>query len=80
VSIWNRPDWMTETQYRILKGLSEPEILSVQSPAIIAFNLDKSSTWIQQQLADLVERGLVEKVEKGKYRITDAGRAELAEQ
>ena len=71
---------MTETQYPILKGLSEPEILSVQSPAIIAFNLDKSSTWIQQQLGDLVERGLVERVEKGKYRITDAGRAALAEQ
>ena len=70
---------MTETQYHILKGLSEPEKLSVQSPAIIAFNLDKSSTWIQQQLGDLVERGLVERVEKGKYRITDAGRAELAD-
>ena len=70
---------MTETQYRILKGLSEPDILAVQSPAIIAFNLDKSSTWIQQQLADLVERGLVERVAKGKYRITDAGRAELAD-
>jgi predicted transcriptional regulator of viral defense system len=70
---------MTETQYRILKGLSEPEVFQVQSPAIIAFNLDKSSTWIQQQLSELVDRGLVERVEKGKYRITDAGRAELAD-
>ena len=70
---------MTKTQWRILKGLDEPQILTVQTPAIIAFNLDISKTWANQQLAELVEQGYVEKVEKGKYRITDAGRTEITE-
>ena len=70
---------MTQTQWRILKALDEPEILQVQTPAIIAFNLDISKTWANQQLLELVDEGLVEKVAKGKYRITDAGRAKIAE-
>jgi len=70
---------MTQTQWRILKGLAEPEILQVQTPAIIAFNLDISKTWANQQLAELVEKGHVEKVAKGKYRITDSGRREITE-
>ena len=70
---------MSQTQWRILKALDEPEMLEVQTPAVIAFNLDISSTWANQQLATLVDQGLVEKVEKGKYRITPAGRREVTE-
>ena len=51
----------------------------MQTPAIIAFNLDISKAWANQQLAELVEKGHVEKVAKGKYRITDSGRREITE-
>jgi predicted transcriptional regulator of viral defense system len=71
---------MTKTQYRILEALAEAEILAVQSPAIVAYNLDISRNWANQQLSELTERELVERVDTGKYRITDAGRAELADQ
>jgi predicted transcriptional regulator len=68
---------MTKTQWRILKALDEPDMLEVQTPSVIAFNLDISQTWVNQQLSELVDQSLVEKVEKGKYRITDAGRREI---
>jgi Mn-dependent DtxR family transcriptional regulator len=68
---------MTKTQWRILKALDEPDMLEVQTPSVIAFNLDISQTWVNQQLSELVDQSLVEKVEKGKYRITEAGRREI---
>ncbi|RAW44096.1 transcriptional regulator [Halorubrum sp. 48-1-W] len=70
---------MSRTDYRILEALADAEILAVQSPAIVAFNLDITREWASQRLGELGERGLVEKVADGKYRITDAGRAEVTE-
>ena len=77
--LWDRPDWMSKSQYRILEALADAEILAVQSPALIAYNLDLSRQHVSRSLRALVDRGLVEKVDTGKYRITEAGRAEVTE-
>jgi len=68
---------MSKSQYRILEALADAEILAVQSPSLIALNLDLSRQHVSRSLAELVERGLVEKVDTGKYRITEAGRDEV---
>lgn len=68
---------MSKSQYRILEALADAEILAVQSPSLIALNLDFSRQHVSRSLAELVERDLVEKVDTGKYRITQAGRAEV---
>ena len=68
---------MSKSQYRILEALADAEILAVQSPSLIALNLDLSRQHVSRSLAELVERDLVEKVDTGKYRITQAGRAEV---
>lgn len=79
MEIWDLPDDMTETDYRILTGLADAEELPVQSPAVIAKNLGKARPYVSERLGVLVEQGLVEKIEDGYYRITDAGRARLTE-
>jgi hypothetical protein len=38
----------------------------------------RSNSWARNSLRRLVQGGLVEKVERGKYRVTDAGRKKLA--
>jgi len=68
---------MSKSQYRILEALADAEILAVQSPSLIALNLDLSRQHVSRSLVELVERDLVEKVDTGKYRITQAGRDEV---
>lgn len=68
---------MSKSQYRILEALADAEILAVQSPSLIALNLDLSRQHVSRSLVELVDRGLVEKVDTGKYRITSAGRDEV---
>jgi predicted transcriptional regulator len=68
---------MSKSQYRILEALADAEILAVQTPSIIALNLDLSRQHVSRSLSELVDRGLVEKVDTGKYRITSAGRDEV---
>jgi Mn-dependent DtxR family transcriptional regulator len=70
---------MTETDYRILSGLDDAEELPVQSPAVLAKNIGKSRPYVSTRLSRLVDRGLVEKVEDGYYRITPRGRQKLTE-
>jgi len=77
VEIWDLPDWMTKTDYRILDGLADANVLAIQSPAVIAKNLGISRQYASRRLGELVDRGLVEKVEGGYYRITAAGKREL---
>jgi hypothetical protein len=38
----------------------------------------QANSWTRNSLRRLVQGGLVEKVERGKYRVTDAGRKKLA--
>ena len=77
MTIWNRPEWMTKAEYRILEGLADADIFAVQSPSIMAYNLDMSRQHVSRSLRTLREEGLVERVDKGKYRITEAGRVEV---
>jgi predicted transcriptional regulator len=50
----------------------------VLSPSIISFNLDLSREAVNRRLKTLAEHGLVEKVERGKYRISEDGRGYLS--
>ncbi|ELZ46034.1 PhiH1 repressor-like protein [Halorubrum distributum JCM 9100] len=71
---------MTRSDYYILEAMADPEILHVQSPTILAYNLDISRPYVSNRLGELVERGFVEKVEDGKYRITEEGRQILSQE
>ena len=75
VEIWNLPDWMTKTDYRILSGLADAEELPIQTPMTIAKNIGITRQYASQRLTALVERDLVEKIDDGYYRITDTGRS-----
>lgn len=77
VEIWDRPEWMTRTDFRILEALADAEILAVQTPSTVAFNLGISRQYASQRLIRLVERGYVEKLDDGYYRISERGTAEL---
>lgn len=69
---------MSREDYRILEGMADAEILEIQSPAVIALNLDMSRPHVSRRLTEFADRGLVEKIANGRYRITDRGRAYLA--
>jgi DNA-binding IclR family transcriptional regulator len=45
----------------------------VLTPAIIAYNIDYSRGEVNRRLAELETHGFVEKVERGKYRLTEQG-------
>lgn len=69
-------DWMVPLDDEILtlfhhKGL-------VLTPAIVAYNLDRSREEVNRRLTELSDCGLVERVERGKYRITAAGEQYLS--
>lgn len=69
-------DWMRPMDDRILEALQSCGL--VLSPSIIAFNIEKSREAVTRRLAELTTHGLVERVERGKYRITDDGEQYLA--
>lgn len=77
MSIRERPNWMSREDYRILEALSDPEILIVQSPSIIAYNLDMTRPHVSNRLREFTSRGYTEKIEDGKYMISEQGRAFL---
>jgi predicted transcriptional regulator len=58
----------------ILEALDKGLVLS---PSIIAYNIDASRGGVANRLSELVSHGLVNKIERGKYEITDHGRAYL---
>jgi predicted transcriptional regulator len=65
---------MSRDDYRILEALVDPDILEVQSPAVIAYNLDMTRPHISKRLSKFAEEDLVEKIQDGRYRITKDGR------
>jgi len=67
-------EWMTPLDDRILEALNAGLVLS---PSIIAYNIEKSREAVSRRLSELADRGLVRRVERGKYEITDRGRAYL---
>ena len=69
-TIEKKPDWMTETDIQILDALARGLILS---PSIIADNTGKSREGISRRLNTLRAADYVEKVDRGKYEITESG-------
>lgn len=67
---------MTPMDDRILELLQSVGI--VLSPSIIAFNLDVSREGVTRRLQELTRHGLVSRVERGKYEITEDGSEYLA--
>lgn len=52
----------------------------VLSPTIIAENIDKSREEVGRRLSTLTKYGLVRKVDRGRYEITDMGKKYLSGQ
>ena len=67
-----RPDWLTQLDREILEVLSSGLVLT---PSIIAENIDRSRTGVNQRLSSLQAGGLIKRVDRGKYKITDKGKA-----
>lgn len=61
------PEWTTEMDVEILNVLS---VFLVLTPAVIADNIDRSREAVARRLNALEAGGLVEKVDRGKYKIT----------
>ncbi len=61
---------------RILEALESSGM--ILSPAVIAINIDKSRDEVNRRLSKLVDHGLVTRVKRGYYEITDTGEAYLA--
>ncbi|MFB6354091.1 MAG: helix-turn-helix domain-containing protein [Halobacteriales archaeon] len=64
-------DWMTPMDDEILELFHSTEL--VLTPAVIAHNLDYTRESVNRRLRSLQEHGLVERVERGKYRLTELG-------
>jgi predicted transcriptional regulator len=62
---------MTQLDDEILELLDSSKL--VLSPSIIAFNIDRSREGVADRITTLTDYGLIEKVERGKYRITEEG-------
>ncbi len=58
---------------RILEALDQADM--ALTPAVIAFNINKSRSEVNRRLSTLVDKGYVQRVKRGYYRITDRGRS-----
>jgi DNA-binding IclR family transcriptional regulator len=68
-----RPEWMSNTDVLILVALNSTDILPVQSPSILGYNLGMSREHASRRLAKLSDNGYVEKIEDGKYSLSERG-------
>lgn len=64
-------DWMTPLDDEILELFHSTEL--VLSPSIIAYNIDYSSKEVNRRLSKLADHGYIDRVERGKYRLTPLG-------
>lgn len=64
-------EWMVPMDDEILELFHSAHL--VLTPAIIAYNIDRSREEVNRRLSALEGHGLVERVERGKYRITPYG-------
>nr|WP_246308321.1 type IV toxin-antitoxin system AbiEi family antitoxin domain-containing protein [Halosimplex rubrum] len=66
------PGWMQlPIDDRILECLSSSGL--ILSPSVIAINIDKSRDEVNRRLTTLTDKGYVERVKRGYYRITELG-------
>lgn len=72
-----RVDWMVAADVLILEFLYAARdrrgAPSIQSPNTIHLNIGYSRQHVSQRCKVLVDRGLVEQLDQGKYRLTDRG-------
>jgi DNA-binding IclR family transcriptional regulator len=59
------------TDHFLLELLEETDL--ILSPAVLARNLDYNRVTVSRRLTELTDYGLVERVDRGKYRITEFG-------
>ncbi|WP_331233955.1 helix-turn-helix transcriptional regulator [Natronorarus salvus] len=64
-------EWMRPLDDAILEVLSRSGL--VLTPAVIAFNLGYSREEVNRRIRKLEERGFVERIERGKYRLATRG-------
>jgi hypothetical protein len=69
-------EWMVPMDDAILSLFHSSDL--VLTPAIIAYNIDHSREEVNRRLRKLEEADLVEKVDRGKYRMTPNGEAYLS--
>lgn len=69
------PEWMAPMDDVILELFHTADL--VLTPSIIAYNTGYSREAVNRRLGELVERGFLDRVERGKYRITEFGRQYL---
>lgn len=74
-----RPEWMSNTDVLLLVALNSSDLLPVQSPAILGYNLGMSREHASRRLAELSDRGYVTKIEDGKYSLSERGETFLDE-
>lgn len=67
----NPAEWMRPIDDQILQLFHSSHL--VLTPSIIAYNIDYSAKEVNRRLSTLAEHGLVAKVERGKYQLTDTG-------
>lgn len=65
-------DWMLPVDDAVLSLFHATDL--ILTPSIIAYNIDYSRDEVNRRLTELEQRGFVEKVERGKYRITALGK------
>lgn len=63
--------WMVPMDDRILELFHSSKL--VLTPSLIAYNIDHSRSEVNRRLTELEQHGLVERVERGKYRLTERG-------
>ena len=74
--IRHSPEWMVPMDDKILELFHTTDL--VLTPSIIAYNTGYSREEVNRRLGELTGRGFLDRVERGKYRITDFGRQYLS--
>lgn len=70
-SVRHKQEWMRPVDEHILELFHSAHL--VFSPAIVAYNIDYSTKEVNRRLTALDEHALLEKVDRGKYRLTELG-------
>ncbi len=67
----NPEEWMRPMDERILEVFHSSRL--VLTPAIVAYNIDYSKKAVNRRLTELADHDFVERVDRGKYRMTEIG-------
>ncbi|MFT4890829.1 MAG: DNA-binding IclR family transcriptional regulator [Halobacteriales archaeon] len=71
--MYDRPDWMTNTDVLILVAMGSSNLIQVLSPTLLAYNLGMTREHASRRLSELERRGYVRKLEQGKYTLDTTG-------